>query len=90
MIATLGVASAFAFGGLGIYLINGLAQNDPVQLLAGAILITALALVVDGILAVVQRFVAPRGVSRGQADSNGPKNRVRTVRPRAIQEGMQS
>ena len=38
VIATLGIASAFAFGGLGIYLINGLAQGDYVQLLAGAIL----------------------------------------------------
>ena len=90
VIATLGIASAFAFGGLGIYLINGLAQADFTQLLAGAILITALALIVDGILAVVQRFVVPRGVSLGRADPNSTQKRVRTARPRALQEGMQS
>jgi osmoprotectant transport system permease protein len=90
VIATLGIASAFAFGGLGIYLINGLAQADFVQLLAGAILITALALIVDGLLAVAQRFVVPRGVTLGRTDPNGPQKRARTRRPRALQEGMQS
>jgi osmoprotectant transport system permease protein len=90
VIATLGIASAFAFGGLGIYLINGLAQADFVQLLAGAILITALALVVDGVLALVQRFVVPRGVVVGRANPNGSQKRARAPRPRALQEGMQS
>ena len=90
VIATLGIASAFAFGGLGIYLVNGLATGDYTQLLAGAILITALALVVDGLLAVVQRFVVPRGVALGRTNRNSPPTRARAVRPRAIQEGMQS
>ncbi len=90
VIATLGIASAFAFGGLGIYLINGLATLDFTQLLAGAILITALALLVDGLLAVAQRFVVPRGVALGRTDPNVPQNRVRARRSRALQEGMQS
>ncbi|MEO6116875.1 MAG: ABC transporter permease [Pseudolysinimonas sp.] len=90
VIATLGIASAFAFAGLGIYVINGVNTGDYVQLLAGAILITALALVVDGVLAIAQRFVVPRGVALGRADLNGPQNRTRTHRPRALQEGMQS
>jgi osmoprotectant transport system permease protein len=90
IIATLAVASAFAFGGLGIYLINGLAQADYPQLLAGAILITALALIVDGVLAAAQRFVVPRGVTHGRTDANRPPTRARAPRPRALQEGMQS
>lgn len=90
VIATLGIASAFAFGGLGIYLINGLATADYTQLLAGAILITALALIVDGALAVVQRFVVPRGVTLGRTDPNGHQKRARAPRPRVLQEGMQS
>lgn len=90
VIATLGIASAFAFGGLGIYLINGLAQADFVQLLAGAILITALALVVDGLLAAVQRLVVPHGVALGRSNPNGTQKRARAPRPRAVQEGMQS
>jgi osmoprotectant transport system permease protein len=90
VIATLGIASALAFGALGIYLVNGVQTADYVQLLAGAILITALALVVDGVLAIAQRFVVPRGVALGRTDQNGPPNRTRARRPRALQEGMQS
>jgi osmoprotectant transport system permease protein len=90
VIATLGVASAFVFGGLGIYLINGVNTGDYTQLLAGAILITALALVVDGVLAIAQRFVVPRGVAHGRTDPNGPPIRARAQRSRALQEGMQS
>lgn len=90
VIATLAIASAFAFGGLGIYLINGLATGDYAQLLAGAVLITALALAVDGVFALIQRFAVPRGVALGVSDRNGPPQRARAVRPRALQEGMQS
>lgn len=90
VIATLGIASTFAFGGLGIYLINGVNTADYTQLLAGAILITALALVVDGVLAVAQRFVVPRGVASGRTDPNGPQIRTRARRSHALQEGMQS
>jgi len=96
VIATTTVASAFAFGGLGIYLINGLAQNDYVQLLAGAILVTALCLIIDGLLAVVQRLVAPRGVPRDSSESASPKKGRRASRSGAVtgrtplQEGMQS
>jgi osmoprotectant transport system permease protein len=67
IIATVTVGSLFGLTSLGTYLTSGLAQNDYVQLLAGAILVAALALLVDGILAIVQRFVVPRGVSRGSA-----------------------
>ncbi|MES1212431.1 MAG: ABC transporter permease subunit, partial [Leifsonia sp.] len=90
VIATLGIASAFAFGGLGIYLINGVNTADYTQLLAGAILITALALIVDGLLAIAQRFVVPRGVAHGRTDQNAHQNRSRARRSLALQEGMQS
>lgn len=96
IIATTTVASAFAFGGFGIYLINGVAQADYVQMLAGAILVTALCLLIDGLLSVVQRLVAPRGVPRDGTDSASPKTRARASRPRAaatgspLQEGMKS
>jgi len=65
IIATVTVGSLFGLTSLGTFLTNGLAQNDFVQLLAGAILVAALALILDGLLALVQRFVVPRGVSRG-------------------------
>jgi osmoprotectant transport system permease protein len=74
VIATVTLAAYYSLGGLGHYLVFGLAQNDYPQMVAGAILVIVMALAVDGILAVVQRFVVPRGVSRGSA---GRKNTAR-------------
>jgi osmoprotectant transport system permease protein len=65
IIATVTIASLYGQISLGTYIANGLAQADYVQMVAGAILVAALALIVDGLLALVQRFVVPRGVSRG-------------------------
>ena len=42
-----------------------LAVRNYTIVIAGAILVAALALVVDGLLALVQLLVTPRGVSRG-------------------------
>jgi osmoprotectant transport system permease protein len=74
VIATVTLAAYYSLGGLGHYLVFGLAQNDYPQMVAGAILVIVIALLVDGILAVVQRFVVPRGVSRGMT---GRKNTAR-------------
>lgn len=96
IIATTTVASAFAFGGFGIYVFKGLAQTDYVQMVGGVILVTALCLIIDGLLSVVQRLVAPRGVPRDGADSASPRARARATSSRAaatgtpLQEGMKS
>lgn len=65
IIATVTIASLYGQVSLGTFITSGLAEADYVQMSAGAILVAALALVVDGILALIQRFVVPRGVSRG-------------------------
>lgn len=96
VIATTTVASAFAFGGFGLYLIKGLNTADYVQMAAGAILVTALCLLVDGLLSVVQRLVQPRGVPRDGTDSAAPRARSRASRSPAtapgspLQKGMQT
>jgi osmoprotectant transport system permease protein len=64
IIATVTIASLYGQISLGTFISNGLAQSDYVQMLAGAILVIALALIVDGLLAIIQRLVVPRGVSR--------------------------
>lgn len=61
VVATATVVAYIGLSGLGRYLIDGLALRDYPQMLAGAILVTALALVVDLILAVLQRQVKPEG-----------------------------
>jgi osmoprotectant transport system permease protein len=62
VIATVAVVAYINLGGLGRFLIDGLAVRDPVRMFAGAILIAALALLVDGVLALVQRFAVSPGL----------------------------
>lgn len=71
VIATTTIAAYVALGGLGRFLIEGLALHDYSLAIVGAVLVTSLALIVDGILVIVQRLVVPRGVSRGSTRSTG-------------------
>jgi len=64
VIATATIAAYVGLTGLGRFLIEGLARHDYNLALAGALLVASLALIVDGLLALVQRLVTPRGVSR--------------------------
>ena len=65
VIATATIAGYFTLGALGRYLIEGLAARDFSIAIAGAILVTGLALSADALLALIQKLVVPRGVSRG-------------------------
>lgn len=76
VIATWTVAAILNVGGLGRYLFHGLAVQDFSEMLAGSILVVALALVADGLFAVLQRLVVPRGVRAGR----GKELHVRTSR----------
>ncbi|GAB2662097.1 ABC transporter permease subunit [Gordonia jinhuaensis] len=62
VIATWTVAAFLPVGGLGRYLIDGLAIRDYAQMLGGSIVVIVLALLVDGLFAVVTRFATPTGV----------------------------
>lgn len=75
VIATATIAGYVALGGLGRFIIEGLAYHDYTLAIVGAILVAALALAIDGLLAVIQKLVVPRGVSRGMA-------RTTSTRPR--------
>ena len=77
VIATWTVAAFLPVGGLGRYLIDGLAVQDYSEMLGGSLVVIVLALVVDGLFAVVQRLVVPRGVVAGRVG----EVRVRARRP---------
>ena len=62
VIATATLAAAIAGGGLGRYIIDGLAQFDYTKLLAGAILVGVLALATELSLSLVERLLVPRGI----------------------------
>ena len=61
-VITVGTATIAAFvgaGGLGERIVTGLALNDHAMLLAGAVPAAVLALVVQGLFALIERFVTP-------------------------------
>lgn len=62
VVATATVAAYAGFGGLGRYIIDGLAQDDYGQVAGGAALVVALALVVQVVFVGVRRLVVPAGL----------------------------
>jgi osmoprotectant transport system permease protein len=64
VIATTTLGSILAFGGLGRYIVDGIAQSDAGQLYGGVVLVAGLALLAEGSLALVQRMATRRGGER--------------------------
>src|SRR5690348_4531151 len=62
VVATATLAAEVAGGGLGRFIVDGLARNDYPQLVAGAVLVAALALATEFTLAGVERLLVPRGL----------------------------
>jgi osmoprotectant transport system permease protein len=62
VIATATLGAVVAYGGLGRYIIDGIARNEGDRLLAGVLLVAVLALVVELGFAVIQRALVPRGL----------------------------
>lgn len=58
VVSTATVAAYIGLGGLGRYLIDGIAVRDYPQTLAGSLVVVVLALVLDGTFAVAQRSVS--------------------------------
>lgn len=63
VVATATIAATVGLGGLGRFLIDGLAVRDYPQMASGAVLVAALALAIDLVAAVVQRFAVSRGIT---------------------------
>lgn len=62
VIATATLSAYLGLGGLGRYILDGQAVADYPKMLAGAILVIALALVIDVVILLVQRQLVPSGV----------------------------
>jgi osmoprotectant transport system permease protein len=64
VIATATIAAYLPLlGGLGRYIYDGMHTNDFPEMIGGGVLVAALALVVDLILATIQRYTVSRGIS---------------------------
>lgn len=65
VVANIGIATIATYigaGGLGRLISRGISQSDSRQLIAGAVIVAALAIVVDALLALLQRRMTPVGL----------------------------
>jgi osmoprotectant transport system permease protein len=69
VVATATLAAYVGLGGLGRYLIDGLAQRDLPQVLGGAVLVAALSLVTELALGRLQTLVVSRGLAERSAEA---------------------
>jgi osmoprotectant transport system permease protein len=64
-VMNIGIAAIAAYigaGGLGVLIQQGIDRVYPVMILSGALLVSLLALIVDGGLALLERLVTPTGI----------------------------
>ena len=87
VIATATIAGYVGLTGLGRFLIEGLALHNYTLALAGAILVTVLALLVEGGLALIQKLVVPRGVALEMASANSGSARRSPQQSQLVKEG---
>lgn len=83
IVATATIAAYLPLGGLGRYVFDNLPLRQYDAVLGGAIVVTVLALVLDGLLALVQRAATPRGVAARSAASSPVAISNRVVRGEA-------
>jgi osmoprotectant transport system permease protein len=63
VVATVTIAAYAGLGGLGFYFVQGISLRRFDQVLGGSIVVIALALLLDGLFALLQRVVVPRGAT---------------------------
>ena len=62
VVATVTLADYVGGGGLGRFIFRGLKTDDYAQMLAGSLLVVALAVLSEALFAAIQRFAVPPGV----------------------------
>ena len=72
VVATATLGALFGFGGLGRYLVDGVAQNDDGQIFGGVFLVAALALLAEGGFALLQRVLTSPGLRLAQSSGQQP------------------
>jgi osmoprotectant transport system permease protein len=64
IVATMTLGAIFGSGGLGRYLVEGIAQNDDGKIFGGVVLVASLALATEGVFAAIQRAATSPGLRR--------------------------
>jgi len=88
IVATATLAAYVGSGGLGTFIFLGLGANDFVQTAVGAVLVVALAILLEIVFSILQRLVVPAGVRAGRTSFGlvrAPRSRSAAGSP--LQEG---
>jgi osmoprotectant transport system permease protein len=64
VVATATLAALIGGGGLGRYIIDGLATRDIVEVFSGALLVAALSIVTEGLFSLIERLTVSPGIVR--------------------------
>jgi len=80
VVATVTIAAYAGLGGLGFYFLQGIQLNRFDQVLGASLIVVALALALDGLFALLQRLVVPRGVTARK----GIEGRTPYLRPQKV------
>jgi osmoprotectant transport system permease protein len=72
VVATATLAALVAWGGLGRYIVDGIAQRDFVQVFAGAALVAVLSILTELALAGLERLIVPKGLRGRESGKNEP------------------
>ncbi|MBM6401614.1 ABC transporter permease [Phycicoccus sonneratiae] len=74
VVATATIAALIGLGGLGRLLVDGIAFGDYPQAAAGALLVAVLAVLLEGLLALLQRRLVSPGLGGGRGAVGGSRN----------------
>ena len=61
-IGVMAIAAIVGAGGLGTLILHGISQSDIRKLIAGAVMVSLLAVVMDWALLKLQRVLTPKGI----------------------------
>jgi osmoprotectant transport system permease protein len=77
VIATATLGAIYSLGGLGRFIVDGIAQRDDGLIFGGVVLVAALALIAEGVFALIQRAITSPGL---QTPLRGWESRVQPSR----------
>lgn len=87
VVATMTLGAVFGLGGLGRYLIDGIARRDFDRLFAGVVLVAGVALLTELVLAVVQRRLTSAGLRAAAAREREPFREITDLPPSPASAG---
>ncbi len=90
VVSTVAVVAFISLGGLGRFIIDGLAVQDYGQVLGGAVVIAVVAIVLDGLLALLQRAVVSPGLRHGKAATEHPVAEREVIEKNSIRQQQES